>query len=56
MRIKTQIIISNTMKKLTIILALLLVSSLTMAQLSPSAEGIRQKLAEYAKNQNMKVN
>ena len=44
------------MKKLTIILALLLVSSLTMAQLSPSADGIRQKLAEYAKNQNMKVN
>lgn len=35
---------------------LLLASSMTMAQLSPSAEGIRKKLAEYAKSEGMTPN
>ena len=44
------------MKRTLLIMLLLLVSSMTMAQLSPGAEGIRQKLAEYARTQNMKAN
>ncbi len=52
--INTNII--NTMKRTLIIIMMLLASSLTMAQLSPGADGIRQKLAEYARTQNMKVN
>jgi Ni,Fe-hydrogenase I large subunit len=35
---------------------MLLASSMAMAQLSPGAEGIRQKLAEYARQQGMKTN
>lgn len=44
------------MKKFIFIIALLLASSLTMAQLSPGADGIRQKLAEYAKSEGMITN
>lgn len=36
-------------------MALLLTSSLSMAQLSPSAEGIRQKVADYAKENGITV-
>lgn len=35
---------------------MLLASSLTMAQLSPGAEGIRQKLTEYARSEGMSAN
>ena len=34
----------------------MLASTLTMAQLSPGAEGIRQKVAEYARSKGMKTN
>ncbi|MBQ1698673.1 MAG: hypothetical protein II075_12420 [Bacteroidales bacterium] len=44
------------MKKTLILIMMLLASSLTMAQLSPGAEGIRQKVAEYARQQGMKAN
>ena len=44
------------MKKTLLIMLLLLVSSMTMAQLSPGAEGIRQKLAEYARSEGMITN
>ena len=44
------------MKKILIATMLMLASTLSMAQLSPSAEGIRQKVAEYARSQGMKVN
>ncbi len=44
------------MKKiLLMIVAMLLTSSLAMAQLSPGAEGIRQQVAEYARNNGIKV-
>jgi len=44
------------MKRTLIIIMLMLASTLSMAQLSPSAEGIRQKLAEYARSKGMKTN
>ncbi len=44
------------MKRTLLIMLLLLVSSMTMAQLSPGAEGIRQKLAEYARSEGMITN
>ena len=44
------------MKKLIIILALLLASTMTMAQLSPGAEGVRKKMAEYARSEGMITN
>ncbi|MBQ5551067.1 MAG: hypothetical protein IIT32_08395, partial [Bacteroidales bacterium] len=44
------------MKRTLIIIMMLLASSLTMAQLSPGAEGIRQKLTEYARSEGMSAN
>ena len=44
------------MKRTLIIIMLMLASTLTMAQLSPGAEGIRQKVAEYARSKGMTTN
>lgn len=44
------------MKRILITIVLLLATSMTMAQLSPSAEGIRQKIAEYAQSEGLKTN